>query len=233
MKAFLLAAGFGTRLRPLTDTIPKCLIPIQGKPLMKWWLELFAKHDVTGVLVNTHYLAQPVRDFIADWNTKGGLPHVTEYYEETLLGSGGTVLENRGFVGDDEDFLICYADNLTDVNLTAFQKFHYSHDGVLSMALFHTNLPQQCGIAALDKQRRIVEFEEKPTQPKSNLANAGLYIVRRGIFDYLPENGRQLDFGKDVLPTLVGKMYGWHMEGYLLDVGTLENYEKANREWCK
>lgn len=233
MKAFLLAAGFGTRLRPLTDTIPKCLIPIQGKPLMKWWLELFAEHGVTEVLVNTHYLAQPVRDFIVEWNARSGLPQVMEYFEETLLGSGGTVAANRSFVGDDENFLICYADNLTNVNLTAFQKFHQTHDGILSMALFYTNLPQQCGIATLDEQRRIVEFEEKPAQPQSNLANAGLYIARRGIFDYLPENGRQLDFGKDVLPALVRKMYGWQTEGYLLDIGTLENYEKANKEWRK
>ena len=233
MKAFLLAAGFGTRLRPLTDTIPKCLIPIHGKPLMKWWLELFAEHGVTEVLVNTHYLVQPVRDFIEEWNSEGAKPYVTEFYEETLLGSGGTVAANRSFVGEDEDFMICYADNLTDVNLTAFRKFHESHNGLLTMALFHTNLPKQCGIAALDESGCIVEFEEKPEHPKSNLANAGLYIARRGVFDYLSESGRQIDFGKDVLPALVGKMYGWQTEGYLLDVGTLENYEKANREWHK
>lgn len=99
------------------------------------------------------------------------------------------------------------------------------------MALFYTNLPEQCGIAALDEKGRIVEFEEKPLKPKSNLANAGLYIARKEIFHYLPEKNRQLDFGKDVLPLLVGKMYGWQAEGYLLDVGTMENYEKANREW--
>lgn len=231
MKAFLLAAGYGTRLRPLTDTIPKCLIPIQGKPLMGWWMDLFAEHGVTEVLINTHYLAQPVRSFIEKWNREMKTPKLTECYEETLLGSGGTVAANRGFVGKDEEFMICYADNLTDINLTAFREFHHMHSGVLSMALFYTNLPEQCGIAALDEKGRIVEFEEKPLKPKSNLANAGLYIARKEIFHYLPEKNRQLDFGKDVLPLLVGKMYGWQAEGYLLDVGTMENYEKANREW--
>ena len=231
MKAFLLAAGFGTRLRPLTDTTPKCLIPVCGKPVMEWWLRLFAEHGVTEVLVNTHYLAGQVRDFLRDWNTRCGNPIVTEYYEETLLGSGGTVAANRGFIGDDDDFMICYADDLTDVDLTAFQKFHRTHDGILSMALFHTNRPKECGIATVDEAGRIIEFEEKPAQPKSNLANAGLYIARKGLFDYLPKDKELLDFGRDVLPRLIGNMYGWQTEGYLLDIGTMENYEKANREW--
>lgn len=231
MKAFLLAAGLGTRLRPLTETTPKCLIPIQGKPLMGWWLELFAKHGVTEVLVNTHYLADSVRSFIRGWNSSSGIPVVKEFYEETLLGSGGTVAANRDFVGDDKEFLICYADILTDADLTAFWKFHQTHDGILSMALFHASRPRECGIAALDENGRIVEFEEKPAQPKSNLANAGMYIAGRGLFEYLPQGSGPLDFGKDVLPYLLGKMYGWKTEGYLLDTGTMENYKKANEEW--
>lgn len=231
MKAFLLAAGLGSRLRPITDTIPKCLVPIQGKPLMQWWLELFAEHSITDVLINTHYLAEPVRTFIEEWNSAGNAPHVTEFHEETLLGSGGTVAANREFVGDDENFMICYADIITNVNLTSFQQFHEKHDGILSMALFYTNLPKQCGIAAVDDNLRIIEFEEKPVEPKSNLANAGLYIAHKEIFEHLPQNGRLLDFGKDVLPRLVGNMYGWQTEGYILDIGTMENYNKANREW--
>lgn len=231
MKAFLLAAGFGTRLRPLTDTTPKCLIPVCGSPVMEWWLRLFARHGITEVMVNTHYLADQVRDFLNDWNSRYGNPVVTEFYEESLLGSGGTVAANRDFIGADDDFMICYADDLTDANLTAFQEFHQTHDGVLSMALFRTNRPTECGIASMDETGRIVEFVEKPAQPKSDLANAGMYIARKSLFDYLPRDRDLLDFGKDVLPRLVGNMYGWQTEGYLLDIGTMENYEKANREW--
>lgn len=231
MKAFLLAAGFGTRLRPLTDTTPKCLISVCGSPVMEWWLRLFARHGITEVMVNTHYLADQVRDFLHDWNSRYGNPMVTEFYEESLLGSGGTVAANRDFIGADDDFMICYADDLTDANLTAFQEFHQTHDGVLSMALFRTNRPTECGIASMDETGRIVEFVEKPAQPKSNLANAGMYIARKSLFDYLPRDRDLLDFGKDVLPRLVGNMYGWQTEGYLLDIGTMENYEKANREW--
>ncbi len=124
--------------------------------------------------------------------------------------------------------MICYADNLTDADLSAFQRFHMGHDGVLSMALFHTNLPQQCGIAALDREGRVVEFQEKPAHPKSNLANEGMYIARQEIFRLLPEKP-ELDFGKDVLPQLVGRMYGWQTQGYLIDIGTKRKFRKSEQ----
>ena len=231
MKAFLLAAGFGTRLRPITDTIPKCLVPIKGHPLLAWWLQLLQKHGVTEVLINTHYLPEPVRSFIKTYNAKQTGLTVFEAYEPELLGSGGTIRTNRDFVDGEDSFLICYADNLTDANLTNFQRFHKDHGAPLSMALFHTNVPKQCGIAALDANDRIVEFVEKPENPKSNLANAGMYIADRKIFAYLDDSKTPLDFGKDVLPKLVGQMYGWNTEGYLIDIGTMENYKRANEEW--
>lgn len=231
MKAFLLAAGYGTRLRPITNSIPKCLVPIHGQPLLGWWFQLLQKHSVTEVLVNTHHLPDPVRAYIKKFNQhKTGLV-VYETYEPELLGSGGTIRANKNFVNGEDSFLICYADNLTDVDLTAFQTFHHVHGGLLSMALFHTNLPKQCGIAELDEAGRIIAFEEKPECPKSNLANAGMYIADCRIFNYLNSDKPLLDFGKDVLPNLVGDMYGWHTDGYLIDIGTMENYRRANEEW--
>ena len=230
MKAFLLAAGFGTRLMPLTKTIPKCLVPICGKPLLQWWIELFEKHGITDVLINTHYLREPVAEFIKQNNRKGGVI-LHEAYEPTLLGSGGTIRDNIDFVENDGSFMVCYADNLTNTDLSEFQAFHAAHDGTLSMALFHTNLPKQCGIAALDDANRIIEFTEKPEHPKSNLANAGIYIANKDVFEDL-ENKTPLDFGKDVLPLLVGHMYGWEDKDYLIDIGTMENYQKAQEEWA-
>lgn len=229
MKAFLLAAGFGTRLRPLTDTVPKCLVPVCGKPLLQWWVELFGEHGITDVLINTHYLRGQVAGFIEENNKKGGVI-LHEAYEPVLRGSGGTVRDHEEFLGDDDSFMVCYADNLTDADLTAFQEFHKTHSGILSMTLFHTNLPEQCGIAELDGEKRITEFEEKPEHPKSDLANAGIYIADREIFSCFPEKD-PLDFGKDVLPGLAGRMYGWELRGYLRDIGTMENYRKAQAEW--
>lgn len=233
MKAFLLAAGLGTRLRPLTLTTPKCLVPINGKPLLQWWIELFAAHGINDVMINTSYLREPVAKFIQENNSSSSGVKLYETYEPELLGSGGTVRENKNFVDGEEDFLIAYADNLTNANLTDFKNFHREKNSdVLSMALFHTNLPKQCGIATLDDDLRIVKFIEKPENPESNLANAGIYIATQKIFEYMPEKNL-LDFGNDVLPALVGKMYGWENKNYLLDIGTLENYQKAQEDWRK
>jgi len=230
MKAFLLAAGYGTRLRPMTDRVPKCLIPVRGRPLMAWWLDLFRMHGVSEVLVNTHHLPEQVRDFIQEHNSGSSGVCVTEFFEPDLLGSGGTVAANRAFIGTDESFLICYADNLTNIDLSALMRFHGAHGGVLSMALFRTQTPKQCGIAELDEAGRITGFVEKPSFPTGNLANAGIYAADRSLFDDLPDSGFA-DFGKDVLPRLAGRMYGWETSDYLMDIGTPENYRKAQEEW--
>lgn len=229
MKVFLLAAGLGTRLKPLTDTTPKCLAPIAGKPLLYWWFQLLERHGVTEVLINTHYLFGQVRQYI-DYYNKIGKLLVYEFYEPILLGSGGTVAANKSFVTKEESFLICYADNLTDANLSAMIEYHNSHDVILTMALFRANNPKQCGIAQVDKNGKIVEFTEKPQNPISNLANAGIYVARKEIFDYFP-NREFVDFGNDILPQLIGQMYGWEIQDYLIDIGTLENYQKAELDW--
>lgn len=232
MKAFLLAAGLGTRLRPLTYTIPKCLVPIQGRPLLAWWMDLFEKYHVSEVLINTNYLPDPVREFINDYNRAQKNVKLVESYEKELLGSGGTVLDNRSFVENEEEFFICYADNLTNVDLASMMSFHKKNKALLTMGLFHTNNPKACGIAECDTEGKIQEFVEKPEQPKGNLANAGIYIANKKIYDYIPHRSF-VDFGKDVLPELVGKMYGYPIKEYLLDVGTWPNYEKAQKEWRK
>jgi mannose-1-phosphate guanylyltransferase len=231
MKAFLLAAGFGTRLKPLTDMMPKCMVPLGGYPLLYWWFKLFERHGVTEVLINTHYLFQHVRKYINHYNKESKLL-VHEFYEPVLLGSGGTLAANKDFVINEESFLICYADNLTDVNLSAMIEFHNSHKGILTLALFRANNLRQCGIAQVDKNGKILEFVEKPQNPKSDLANAGIYVTQKEIFDYFPTN-MFVDFGNDVLPHLVGQMYGWEIEDYHIDIGTPENYRQAKLDWDK
>jgi mannose-1-phosphate guanylyltransferase len=226
-KAFLLGAGLGTRLRPLTDHIPKCLVPINGKPLLEIWLDLCEQCGIEDVLINTHHLAPMVEAWAAA-QTAG--TRIQLSYEETLLGSAGTVAANRDFIGNSRDFYIFYADNLVSVDLGALQAFHFRHDGVLTLGLFHSSQPRQCGIVTLDSQQRVVTFEEKPAQPKSDLANAGVFIARRELLNFLPSNGFS-DFGRNILPKLVGRMRGYVLNGYLLDIGTLENYQRAQLEW--
>lgn len=229
MKAYLLAAGLGTRLRPITDTIPKCLVPICGRPLLAWWIDLFSSSGITEVLINTHYLPGPVRDFIKE-NNRTSAVKLTEVYEDQLKGSAGTIRDNCDFVRGSGDFLIAYADNLTNADLSGMCAFHKEKKAPLTMGLFHTNNPKGCGIAALDGENHITEFVEKPAEPKSDLANAGIYVATEEVFKLIPEEG-VCDLGKDVLPSLVGRMYGYEIKDYLIDVGTMPNYEKAQADW--
>lgn len=230
MKAYLLAAGLGSRLKPITDTIPKCLVPINGHPMLDWWAKLFLESGVTEVLINTHYMVDKVHNYICEYNDKNTGLIFVEAYEEELIGSGGTVYTNRDFVDGEDNFLICYADNLTDVDLPSFVRFHKEHKAPLTMGLFRTNVPKQCGIAELDDKGMIKAFIEKPENPVSNLANAGIYAASPEVFSYFPDKGFS-DIGKDVLPGLVNKMYGWEIPQYLIDIGTMPNYEKAQADW--
>lgn len=231
MKAFLMAAGLGTRLRPITNTIPKCMVPIKGRPLLAWWMDLFEKHNVSDVLINTHYLPELVRDFICSYNRQNHKIKIYESYEPVLLGSAGTLKANRKFVENEASFLICYADNLTNANLSQLMLQHEQVKPVLTMALFHTNNPTGCGIATVNEKHMITEFIEKPKHPVSNLANAGIYVAGQELFDYIPNNKDEVDLGKDVLPLLTVKMAGYEIKDYLLDIGTMGNYQKAQEEW--
>lgn len=226
-KAFLLVAGLGTRLRPLTNTVPKCLVPIQGTPLLRIWLDICERLGVEQVLINTHYLANVVEKWVQNETTR---LKIYLFHEEALLGSAGTVAANRDFVGEDEDFFIFYGDNLMRADLSSFRAFHESHSGVLTVGLFQASRPESCGIVTLDASGRITGFVEKPEHPRSNLGNAGVYIARKSLFDFLPTNGFG-DFGKHVMPGLIGRIWGYLLDGYLIDIGTPENYQKAQQDW--
>lgn len=223
MKAFILAAGVGKRLRPLTEQVPKCLVTIGGRPLLAYWLELLCSHGVDAILVNTHHLHGQVFDFFKRLSPP---IHVTLTYEPTLLGSAGTLLANRSFVNDGEDFFIVYADNLTNADLTALRVAHSRMRQVATIGLFHTEVPQECGVVALRDDGIIIEFQEKPSHPRSNLAFAGIIFASTTIFDYIPDKV-PCDLGNDVLPSLAGHMAGYELNAYLRDIGTIESYSQA------
>jgi mannose-1-phosphate guanylyltransferase len=237
MKAFLLAAGRGTRLKPYTDSIPKCLISIHGKPLLGIWLDHLRLQGVQEVLINTHHHAHQVETFVRSYSRCQDI-HIELSYEPELLGSAGTIWHRRDFVDSEDDFMIFYADNLTNVDLKRFVKFHQNfrrENGILTMGLFHASNPSACGIAELDSDQRILSFTEKPERPKSNLANAGIYMASQEIFERFPEAptkpGSILDFGHHILPLLVSRMHGYPITEYLRDIGTIESYHQALTEW--
>jgi mannose-1-phosphate guanylyltransferase len=239
VKAFLLAAGKGTRLHPYTADCPKCLIPINGRPLMAYWLDLFARHGVREILVNTHHHADQVQAFLAD--ARGRYPFgIRTTHEPALLGSGGTVAANRDFVGGEDAFYIIYADNLSRVNLTDMARAHRqgaAEGAVLTMGLFRAPVPEAAGIAELDPSGRIIRFTEKPARPVGNLANAGIYLagetvldIARGLRGRMADNA-VLDFGHHVLPELTGRMTGFPIDAYHRDIGTVDAYHRALAEW--
>ena len=154
------------------------------------------------------------------------------FEEPTLLGSAGTVRANRQWVSDGRPFLVAYADNLTSADLTRLARSHAKGGGLLTMALFRAAEPSRCGIVELrggEEHGEVVSFEEKPAQPKSNLANAGLYMTDHRIIDEIPD-GAPVDFGFHVLPRLVGRMCGHVLQEPLMDVGTMDSYQKAQHE---
>jgi mannose-1-phosphate guanylyltransferase len=229
MKAFLLAGGLGERLRPLTDRVPKCLVPINGVPLLSIWIDLCNRSGIDSVLINVSRHGEQVEAFLAS----ADLPiEVRIVREKEPVGNAGTVLANRDFVQGEDNFFILYADNLTDVSLPRLLAFHQEHRGALSMGLFRTPTPTSSGIVELTPEGRVEHFHEKPAQPRGNLANAGIYVSRQRVFDAIPHDQPIVDFGNDVFPRLGGQLYGQLLDGYLRDIGTPQSLGQGCRDWA-
>jgi mannose-1-phosphate guanylyltransferase len=228
VKAYLLAGGLGTRLGAETQRLPKCLIDINGIPLLAIWLDLCARHGVDDILVNVSHHADAVRRYL---QAVPAAVRVTLVEEATPLGSAGTVLANRAFVGGESSFFVLYADNLTRVDLTRARAFHETHEGVLTMGVFQAPRPEQAGIVRLGHAGRVEAYEEKPRHPSSPLANAGMYLARPALFDAIPTRPGVVDFGYDVLPALVGRMFGYEISEYLADIGTPQGLTAARAAW--
>ena len=227
-KALILAGGVGARLRPLTDTIPKCLVPIGSRALLDYWVECLIEAGISEARINNHAHAGRMREYIGSVNTAGRL-RLAESYEPELLGSAGTVAANADLADGTDEIVIIYADNLSDIDLRPLIAFHRQHSDPLTMVLFRAPNPRACGIAELDGEGRIVSFVEKPERPSSDLANAGLYVVDAAAYREIAAM-RAFDLGFDVLPKFVGRMRGWVWGGYYLDVGTHEALERARRD---
>ncbi len=235
MKALLLAAGEGTRLRPITNTVPKCLVPINGKPLLEYWLENLIKAGVKEFLINTSYLHTQVETFVAKSIYKN---KITLVYEKELLNTGGTLLANKDFFlkespkdkKSNQPFFFIHADNLSFCNFEAFINSHINRpqNTEITMMLFHTDTPQSCGIVELDEMGIVQQFYEKVQNPPSNLANGAVYICEPSIFDFLESLGQEkIDFSLDVLPTYMGKINTFVNDTYHRDIGTVESFAMA------
>lgn len=227
MKAFLLAAGNGVRLRPLTDTIPKCLVPIQQVPLLQIWLRNCERAGVDEVIINAHAHVEKLREFIR--NEKGRIKiHLTE--EPVLLGSAGTLAACSEFVRNEKVFLVLYADVLTNLSLADFVSFHRAKGQVASIAIHQAPDPSKCGVVGVDSRGIVVTFVEKPAIPEGNWVFSGIMAANPEVLGLLPSH-RPADIGFDLLPQLTGKMAAFAISDYLTDVGTPESYNAAQTSW--
>ena len=227
MKAFLLAGGLGTRLRPLTDKTPKCLLPIQGIPVLQIWFALCRGHGVEEILINIHSHGDVVRKFIEEY--KHGLK-VRLFEERELLGSAGTVFANRDWVSKESSFWVFYADVLTTTDLNQMLAFHNGHGQIATIGVYEVADPSRCGIVQVDDHGIVRDFVEKPKVPVKNLAFSGLMLATPALFDLFPDRS-PVDLGFHVLPKIVGRMAAYRITDFLMDMGTLETYRIAQETW--
>ena len=226
-RALLLAAGLGTRLRPLTLHTPKCLVPIAGEPLLSRWLSKLENAGCEAVLVNTHYLSEQVTSFLQGWHSEG--MHVEFVHEHELLGTAGTLLANKSFF-DAATGLLIHADNLMADDLSGLLAAHVERPEkcLLTMLSFLTDQPTSCGILEIDPQGVVIGFHEKVANPPGNFANGALYAFDPSFLDYLNKmTPAPSDFSTEVIPMLMGRIQSWHTNQPYLDIGTPEALDKA------
>lgn len=234
MKAIILAAGVGSRLRPLTDTCPKPMLPIAGRPLLARTLDWLQANDIHEATLNLHHLPEYVRNGLGTGDAWGMALRYS--YEPTLTGTSGAVrlIEQRFPDWLDDVFLVIYGDMLLDFDLRSLVKLHVDRGAIMTLALKHTTTPHSQGMIELDHDRRVVRFVEKPqVWDGGDVANAGVYVCSPRLLDYIPANTS--DFGHDIIPALVREgapIYGRQAQGYLLDIGTPAAYEQAQHDWA-
>ena len=227
MKAFLLASGLGTRLRPITEETPKCLVPINGKPLLEYWLENIFSSGVKECLINTHYLSEKVKNYLLNSKYKND---VTIIYEKKLIGTAGSLKKNIDFFENSCGLLI-YADSFTTQNLGNFidDSFLMPKECIMSMLTFECEDPSQAGIVKLNNENVMLDFVEKPLSSKNKLANAGIFLMKTEFINYIKYLNKPIfDFSIDIIPKFKNKIFCIKTNDIFYDIGTLKNYNLVN-----
>ncbi len=226
----MLAAGIGSRLRPLTGLLPKCLMPVNGRPLLEYWLSSLTAAGVGPFLINTFHHAELVQDWL---NRCQYVDRVKITSEKKLLGTAGTLLANSDFI-DDNPVMLIHGDNLSVFDATSFLRAHRQRPAgtEITMMTFIASQPEQCGILELDDIGIVRGFHEKVTHPPGNLANGAVYIVEPGVIDFLASLKKNtIDFSTEVLPHYLGRIYTYHNSIYHRDIGTIESLLAAQVEY--
>lgn len=225
MQALILAGGEGTRLRPLTSTVPKPVVPLVDRPFIAFMLEWLRGHGVDDVVISCGFMASGVHNVLGDGSAYGVRLRYVE--EPEPLGTGGAVKFAESLL--DERFLVLNGDVLTDIDLTAQLAQHERTGARATLALVPVEDPSAYGLVRQEPDGSVREFLEKPSpdQIDTNLVNAGAYVLHRDVLENVPA-GRHVSIEREVFPTLVGNgLYGYEASGYWLDIGTPQRYLQA------
>jgi mannose-1-phosphate guanylyltransferase len=240
MKAMILAAGLGTRLRPLTYGMPKPMVPVLNRPVMEHIVRLLVRHGFGEAIANLHWFPETIEARFGDGSAFG--IELSYSREEKLLGTAGGVRNAAEYLGD--SFLVVAGDALTDLDFEAMRRFHDSHDGVATVATKRVPDTDQYGVVIAGKDGRIQGFQEKPdpAEALSDLANTCIYMFRREIFDFFPVPGTSAaagpddppeftDWAMDVFPALLEgdvPFYSHEIDAYWNDIGNLDELRRGN-----
>ncbi|RLE06539.1 hypothetical protein DRZ78_04565 [Candidatus Aerophobetes bacterium] len=230
VRAMVLAAGLGTRLKPLTYRVSKPMVPVINKPSILYPLRLLKKYGIDEVIINLHYQAEQVKEYLGG-GEKFGLKII--YSEEKhLLGTAGGVKKMEEYFTD--TFLVLSADGISNIDLGRVVRFHREREAMATVVLKEKEERFNYGIALCDEGGRITRFMEKPSWGEffSNKINTGIYVFDPKVFSYIPP-GQEYDFGHQVLPEMVKaeeKVYGYVTNDYWMDMGNLEDYRKTQRD---
>lgn len=232
MRAMVLAAGLGTRLRPLTFSLPKPLAPVVNRPVMEHILELVGEHGFGEVIANLSHLPDQIRERFGDGSRLGLELAYSE--EDELLGTAGGVRNVADFLtgGGGDSFLVISGDALTDLDLARMRVFHEAHGAIATLAVKRVPDTSEYGVVVCGDDGRVQGFQEKPAPAEalSDLGNCGIYMFRREIFDFFPERPF-VDWAMDVFPTLLSEDVSFFVHeigGYWNDIGSLDEYRQGN-----
>ncbi len=239
VRAVVLAAGEGTRLRPLTLTRPKPMVPINGEPLLHYTLKWLRQHGVDQVAINLHHCPDVIVDYFGDGKRLD--LNIVYSYENKILGTAGAIRKLSAFA-DRHPLVVVYGDVLTDLDLTALIAAHNRFVALdpsagVTMSLYHVNNPTEVGLVDMNPAGQITRFVEKPKPEEvfTDLASAGVLIIEPDVVNRIPAD-TFYDFGRDLFPQLLEQgvsMYGWVVPDgtYVLDIGTPEKLTQAQHDW--
>lgn len=232
IKAMIMAAGVGSRLDPLTKSVPKPLVPVANRPVMDILVDNLKSIGVKDIVSNTHYLAEKIINRYENINFGVNFKFIKE---DTLSGTAGGLKKCQFFFDKDDEFLVLSADGLSNADLQKGIDMHRKSGAIATIGI--KEIPHEevshFGVVVTDETGYITEFQEKPSveDAKSNFINTGIYVFDYRIFDYIPEN-TFYDFAKNVFPNLLKdhEINTFVIDNYWTDIGTLEQYQQSTQD---